>query len=43
MRRVFVDTNIILDVLLQRDEFWQGIVDEKDALIAELQAQLGKK
>ena len=27
----------------QRDEHWQGIVDEKDALIAELQAQLGKK
>ena len=23
MRKVFVDTNVILDVLLQRDAFWQ--------------------
>jgi len=23
MKRVFVDTNVILDVLLQRDEFWK--------------------
>ena len=27
----------------KRDEHWQGIVEAKDALIAELQAQLGKK
>jgi len=24
MKRVFVDTNVILDVLLQRDGFWRG-------------------
>ena len=23
MRRIFVDTNVILDVLLQREEFWE--------------------
>ena len=27
----------------QRDMHWQGIVEEKDALIAQLQAQLNKK
>ena len=26
MKRVFIDTNVVLDVLLQRDGFWQDSI-----------------